>query len=154
MRDPIAARVAIKRAICEQVDLYTDSSVTVSTNDPGRDLKDRHIWGGSITGPIEYTTLAAAEMPHEDRFTIDFWCRAFEADRADLGRLEDDVAAMGDSINRAISLNAALDEIADEYYVFDVLLESVDGPYTWFNDNGGESFCTVTVAAHTRVVNT
>jgi len=152
--DPVATRLAVKRAICEQADQYTDSKVTVSPNDPGRDLKDRHIFAGELTGTAEYTTMARAEMPHEDRFTIEFMCYALEPDRADLAHIEDEVAAMGDALNRAVSLNAALDVLSEEFYVFDVLLDSVDGPYAWFTDNGAEGYCTVRIAAHTRVVNT
>lgn len=149
--DPIGLRVLVKRAICEQIEAETDASVTVSSSDPGRDLKDRHIFGGDILGTVDYVVMARSEMPHDDQFTIEFACYAVEHDRADKDYIEDEVAAMADAINRAISLNATLEDMDG---LFDVLLGSVDGPYTWFTDNGAEGFCTVQVAVHTRVVNT
>jgi hypothetical protein len=144
---PFALRLTILNALVTAIDAQTAASV--SAYFPGRDLQSSHIWCSGITGEIDYRVMAKASLPHDDQFTLEFACYVL-AEPGTAAIAAAACAALMDAVNKAVSANPNLSATDG---LFDVLVGPSEGPDIAYTDNGCDALGTVSVLAHTRVVN-
>lgn len=141
-------------AIAELVEAACDAGVKVDVLDPGaRNLKDEHIFADSITGSVDYPAVAAAYMPHDDRFSVNLivWVLKKGKGATPLSAAQRCQELMS-FVNRAISDEPTLG--MDVGLIDATIGPRVDGPELIAHDDASwAAYAEIEISVHTRITN-